>query len=246
MLGAPVLLNADDAQVAALDCGTHTFGVTADAGYRGCIVSDTADGLQIALRNILISCPTLFGQFNASNILAAVAMAHQLGLSFEQSACALAGFSGVAGRLERYAMRNGALFIIDYAHNPDSYRAVLCALRAQTNQLIVVFGAGGKRDKSKRPLMGTVAAQFADTIILTSDNPRDEDPASIVADIHAGIPNDSHVIIELDRQCAIERAYQLSNKQAIIALLGKGPDEYQIVGTSKTFFSEKEIIASLR
>lgn len=151
------------------------------------------------------------------------------------------------GRLEKYALPNNAYCYIDYAHNPSSFYAVLSTLRQFTPHLIVVFGAGGERDAAKRPMMGAAAAEFADTIILTADNPRSEDPATIAQHIALGIPEHlrTKIICELDREKAIKMAYTLSQPDSIIALLGKGPDEYQIVQGNKTRFSEKEILQTL-
>jgi len=141
----------------------------------------------------------------------------------------------------------GSRSFIDYAHNPESFRAVLSALRGLTERLIVVFGAGGGRDKIKRPLMGRIAADIADVVILTSDNPRLEDASLIVDDIRIGISEDIDykVYVCLDRKEAIQKAYSFSTHASIIALLGKGPDEYQIIGTTKYYFSEHSIIQQL-
>jgi UDP-N-acetylmuramoyl-L-alanyl-D-glutamate--2,6-diaminopimelate ligase len=116
-----------------------------------------------------------------------------------------------------------------------------------TEQLIVVFGAGGGRDKSKRPMMGNIASQIADIVVVTSDNPRLEDPVMIAQDITCGISEESHhkIVQELDRKRAIELAYHLSDNGSIIVLLGKGPDEYQIIGTTKYYFSERQIVEQL-
>jgi UDP-N-acetylmuramoyl-L-alanyl-D-glutamate--2,6-diaminopimelate ligase len=152
------------------------------------------------------------------------------------------------GRLERYELKNGATCIIDYAHTPDSYEQLLSLLRTKTDHLMVLFGAGGARDKTKRPIMGAIAARYADTVLLTSDNPRMEDPAAIIEDIKAGISLEDQknkVIVEIDREKAITIAYQYAQKGGIIALLGKGPDEYQLVHHQKIPFSEKAIIKHL-
>ena len=110
-----------------------------------------------------------------------------------------------------------------------------------------MFGAGGARDKTKRPIMGAIAANLADIVIITSDNPRSEDPIEIADDIIKGIDEDLHhkTLLELDRKQAIELAYFYSNKESIIALLGKGPNEYQIIGTQKYYFSERSILENL-
>ena len=174
-------------------------------------------------------------------------MAQELCIDIQKIQYALQTFAGVPGRLQEHVLPNGARCFIDYAHNPESFKAVLSTLRALTDQLIVVFGAGGGRDKSKRPIMGGVASQIADIVILTSDNPRLEDPAVIVQDIMHGITQESYhkIVQELDRKCAIELAYHLSDNGSIIVLLGKGPDEYQIIGTTKHYFSERQIVEQL-
>jgi UDP-N-acetylmuramoyl-L-alanyl-D-glutamate--2,6-diaminopimelate ligase len=116
-----------------------------------------------------------------------------------------------------------------------------------TNNLIVVFGAGGQRDHEKRPRMGAIAAQYADIVILTSDNPRTEDPQLIIDDIKAGITPDqrAQVLCELDREQAIKKAYALSKSGSVIALLGKGQEEYQIIGTTIMPYSDKKVVHSL-
>ncbi len=187
------------------------------------------------------------GTYNSYNIAAAAAIASQCKISGDIIQKAINSFPGIPGRLERYTLRNGATGIIDYAHNPLSYQALLPVLRAQTDHLIVLFGAGGERDASRRPLMGTIASQYADLVIITSDNPRSEDPTIIINNILVGIEKEkqSQVICETDRKKAIEIAYKLSRKNSIIALLGKGPDEYQIIGNNRFFFSEKAILQKL-
>ena len=193
------------------------------------------------------NCPMLFGAYNAYNVLAATSMSLELKIEPAIIQQALRTFAGVPGRLEEHILPNGARCFIDYAHNPESFNAVLSTLRALTTHLIVVFGAGGGRDASKRPMMGNIASQIADIVVVTSDNPRLEDATIIAEHIICGIPEALRykIVQELDRQKAIEFAYQLSDQGSIIALLGKGPDEYQIIGTTKHYFSEKTIIEQL-
>ncbi len=218
---------------------------------RGINQNDSIHEIQIAIQQNsmqhLLHCPQLFGVYNAYNVLAATAMALALDVELSMIQQALQTFAGVPGRLQEHALSNGARCFIDYAHNPESFQAVLSTLRALTQQLIVVFGAGGGRDKSKRPMMGVIAATIADMVIVTSDNPRLEDPIVIAGDIVRDIPESlSHKIIqELDRKYAIEYACERSQQGSIIALLGKGPDEYQIIGTIKHYFSERAIVEQL-
>jgi len=194
-----------------------------------------------------ITCPSLIGLYNAQNLLGVVLVAERYGLSVAQINEALKTFGPIPGRMEKYNLPNNVTAIIDYAHNPSSYEALLSTLRPLTNNLIVLFGASGTRDKGKRPLMGAVAAQFADCIILTSDNPGPEDPLHIIECIKVGVPAEKQnsVIIEPDRAIAIKKAYALATPGAIIALLGKGPDEYQVIQGQKNKFSERTILKEL-
>ena len=184
------------------------------------------------------------GKFNAHNLLAASIVLHTLGISFENIAKAALKLLQIPGRMEQYPLKNDATCFIDYAHNPSSYEAVLSTLRGMTEDLIVVFGAGGARDKSKRPIMGALVEKYANLAILTSDNPRNESAADIADDIMAGFAGLPHFqyMRELNRTCAIEMAYGLSKPGTIIAVLGKGRDEYQIVGSLTFPFKERAII----
>ena len=149
--------------------------------------------------------------------------------------------------LQRFTLPNNAVAFIDNAHTPSSIEALLSSVRPLTDHLIVVFGAGGDRDSTKRPHMGAAAARFADQIFLTTDNSRSEDPGAITEAIKAGIPQEhlSKVVSEPDRELAIRKAYAASEPGTIIALLGKGPVEYQHIKETKYPFSEKAILRSL-
>src|SRR5690606_15402348 len=160
-------------------------------------------------------CMTLCGNYNVYNLLGASALLHELcGISLESFTQLIQTFPGVPGRMEHYTLPNGALGVIDYAHNPSSFEAVLSTLATMTNHLIVVFGAGGERDKEKRPIMGAIAARYCQYIVLTSDNPRSENPYTIICDIISGIDPKSSCIVdyELDRSVAIKKAYDLSKE----------------------------------
>lgn len=239
--------------------GHHEFTLSLSKGHMaraiqmmiGQIYANSAAGLTGSLQTELecfeFSCPALIGVFNLYNILAASTMAWRLSISLADITHALATFAGLPGRLEKYQLSNGAISFIDYAHNPLSFASVLPLLRSLTDHLIVVAGAGGDRDKAMRPVMGQLMAHYADHVILTTDNPRSEQASDIITAILNGVPQEQKhkIICELDREQAIKCAYELSKPTSIIALLGKGPDEYQIVGTEKIYFSEKAILKNL-
>ncbi|MCL5875043.1 MAG: UDP-N-acetylmuramoyl-L-alanyl-D-glutamate--2,6-diaminopimelate ligase [Candidatus Dependentiae bacterium] len=249
----PIILNHDDIWCSRLlnkYPKLTTFGRENGSSYQLNIMQETPY-LQVQLQHqnneLVVQTPSLIGIFNGYNIAAATAMSIELGINNQTIIDALLNFDNVPGRMQRYHLPNGALGIIDYAHNPSSFEQLFSCFKRITPHLIVVFGAGGERAHDKRSVMGTIAAQYADHIVLTSDNPRSEDPAAIVQDILQGITEDkrSKVVIELDREKAIETAYQLSRKNSIIALLGKGPEEYQLIKGVKQYFSEAKILQSV-
>lgn len=223
---APLIVNADDDRVMNL----------------GELYDDT-----YCFTRTLYTCPALIGDFNQYNIAAAATCAIHLGVTRTAIQEALNSFIGVPGRLEKYQLTNGAWGIIDYAHNPSSFEAVLGELRTLTDHLIVIFGCGGERDSSKRPVMGKIASEIADQVILTADNPRTENLEEINKHILAGIASEHQhkILIEEDRERAIRLAYRRSRAGSIIVLLGKGPDEYQIIQGVTYPFSEKAILKSL-
>ncbi|MBT3455775.1 UDP-N-acetylmuramoyl-L-alanyl-D-glutamate--2,6-diaminopimelate ligase [bacterium] len=190
---------------------------------------------------------SLVGEFNAYNILGAYCVVRSLGVFPKKLVKACESLPSVSGRLEKYKLPNGAHCFVDYAHNPSSYEAVLSTMRSFSSHLIVVFGAGGSRDVTKRPQMGKIASQYADVVVLTSDNPRTEDPSNIINDIVKGIDreNINKVFVELDREKAIYKAYEFSGNESTIMLLGKGPDEYQIIKGVKSFFSDSGVVKSI-
>lgn len=251
---ASILINTDNKYCAPLishSAKIQSFGFNGTQDYMGKLYEDVTAKISLDISTQLyhyrLECASLFGSYNAYNILAASSMALALGMPSSIIYTALQTFTGVPGRLQEHALPNGARCFIDYAHNPESFQAVLSTLRQLTNHLIVVFGAGGSRDKAKRPLMGVIAATIADIVIITSDNPRLENAEMIARDITQDISLALHekCIQELDRKKAIEYAYQLSDEGSIIALLGKGPDEYQIIGNTKYYFSERNIVEQL-
>ena len=183
----------------------------------------------------------LLGAFNVQNALAAAAACIALGLQPTEVAARLAAAPQVPGRLERIAERPCPV-LRDYAHTPDALERVLSTLRPLTaGRLFVVFGAGGDRDRGKRPLMGGVAARLADVPIVTSDNPRTEDPDAIIDEIVAGMDAE-RVVRVTDRREAIARALEMAKPEDVVLLAGKGHETYQILGTEKVDFDERRVV----
>ena len=185
----------------------------------------------------------LIGDFNVSNALGAAGAAWHLGMTLSAIAARLRTVPQVAGRLE--VIHERPTVLRDYAHTPDALERALAAVRPfARKKLFVIFGAGGDRDRGKRPLMGAIAEQGADFAIVTSDNPRTEEPMVILEDIERGMRLTNHEIIE-DRRRAIERALALAGAEDVVLLAGKGHETYQIRGTTSHPFDEKAIVAEL-
>ena len=191
----------------------------------------------------------LIGQHNAYNLLALYTTATTLGADPEETLVAISALKPAPGRLENIRGPKDTSVIIDYAHTPDAMENVLKTLReiAPGHELICVFGCGGDRDKTKRPEMAQVAQKFADKIIVTSDNSRTEKTADIMADIKAGmdISGKAKSLFIEDREQAIRTAIMIAGQGATILLAGKGHETYQIIGTEKLHFDEKEIVMNI-
>jgi UDP-N-acetylmuramoyl-L-alanyl-D-glutamate--2,6-diaminopimelate ligase len=187
----------------------------------------------------------LVGSYNIQNALAAAAALWGLGWTSAQIAEGLADLEQVPGRLERLPAPVEPAILIDYAHTPDALERALQALRPLVSgRLIVVFGAGGDRDPGKRPEMGRVAAANADLVIVTSDNPRHEDPRRIAEDIEQGMGDAYHLRI-LDRREAIAQAIEIARPKDLVLLAGKGHETYQIWGDEVRPFDEREVVAEI-
>lgn len=192
------------------------------------------------------SCPALTGIYNCYNTSMAASATQALGISQESITNAFSTFKGVPGRLQKHVLKNGAVAFVDFAHNSSSFKEVLTALRPYTKDLIIVFGCGGNKDKTKRPVMGNLATAIGDRIILTDDNPRNEDRHAIIRDILTGIISENkHKVImcQPDRDKAIAHAAAISQKGSIIALLGKGHETLYLVGNESKHFSDFEEIS---
>jgi len=186
----------------------------------------------------------LVGRFNLMNLLEAVGALLQQGLALPPLLDGLASFRGVPGRMERVGGPAGVPLpsvLVDYAHTPDGLANALAACRPFSHgRLICVFGCGGDRDRTKRPLMAAIAARLADAVVVTSDNPRTEDPQRILDDVVAGIPAGTELVVEGDRAAAIAAAIAAAAPEDLVLIAGKGHEDYQILGTTKVHFDDRE------
>lgn len=189
----------------------------------------------------------LLGEFNAANVLTVLGILLALELPLAEAAALLTNVTPPSGRMETFGGAAAPLVIVDYAHTPDALQNALVAARTHCRgSLTVVFGCGGDRDAGKRPQMGAVAAQLADRIVLTDDNPRSEDPAQIVSGIRRGVPASRAVQTEHDRARAIRIGIETSQAGDVVLVAGKGHEDYQIVGAVKRPFSDQaEVRAAL-
>jgi UDP-N-acetylmuramyl-tripeptide synthetase len=184
------------------------------------------------------------GQFNVANALGVLGCLVARGMPFREAAALLEALPPVPGRMQKIAQRPGQpLVVVDYAHSPDALdkalRALLPVAQSRGGRLVVVFGAGGNRDADKRPLMGAIASRLAGRVVLTSDNPRGEDPAAIVAAIRRGVSGEC--ILELDRKAAIVSAIDAAAPADVVLVAGKGHEEYQEIAGERLPFSDARV-----
>ena len=242
------VVNRDDPAWASLPPrpARITFGIQGPADVRAVDVEGDRLGMRFRLVVRDASAPValpLLGTFNVENALGAAATALALGRELEHVARRLSAAPQVPGRMERLT-DTPCVVLRDYAHTPDALERALAALRPLTKgRLVVVFGAGGDRDKGKRPLMGTIAARDADLSVVTSDNPRTEDPEQIMHEIEAGMAGTPHLRI-VDRKAAVLRALAIAKPDDVILLAGKGHETYQVVGEEQLPLDERAIVAA--
>ncbi|MBI4984851.1 MAG: UDP-N-acetylmuramoyl-L-alanyl-D-glutamate--2,6-diaminopimelate ligase [Rhodocyclales bacterium] len=243
------VLNLDDpfgADLAARLAGrVRTIGYTlagqkgADTVLAGTELAMTEAGMAFTLNGMRIAAPVV-GRFNAANLLAVIGALLARGETMAACATALAGIEPPRGRMQAIGGQGRPLVVVDYAHTPDALEKALTALhgtaRARGGKLICIFGCGGGRDPGKRPLMGAVAEALADCVVLTSDNPRDEDPLAILAAIRAGMK--SALLVEADRAAAIRYAVLAAEPNDTLLLAGKGHEPYQETAGVRHPFSD--------
>jgi UDP-N-acetylmuramoyl-L-alanyl-D-glutamate--2,6-diaminopimelate ligase len=249
---APTLINIDDPRGVTLAAATSrpvTYAVNRPADITPGPVSFSLNGLEFDVRTprgLLHVKSPLVGRPNVYNILAAVSTATALGLSFHEIESGIAALEGVPGRFQLVSGARGeVMVVVDYAHTDDALRNLLETVRPlASGRLITVFGCGGDRDRTKRPLMGAVASRLSDLIVITSDNPRSEDPARIIEEIQRGITPDTQrdaaqgPLTVLDRREAIDMAIELARPGDVVLIAGKGHEKYQIVGSNVLPFDD--------
>ena len=236
--------NKDETKAAFNIKNTYTYGIENPATYRlmAYSLNDASSGIIQHFQEIVPFTASLHGFFNLYNLMAAIGAVHLLtGKKLEEVADVVDNFAGVSGRMEQVCEAPNV--IVDFAHTPDGMQQVLNALKEK--ELLVVFGAGGDRDASKRPLMGRVAASLAKKVYITSDNPRNEDPELIIEDILSGIEDRTNVKIELNRKKAIEMALDDQEDEEVVVILGKGDESHQIIYDNKLPFDDREVVREI-
>ena len=248
------IINSDDAFGAALaaelkhnrgSLKTYTYGFNEQADIRITQFAASTQGMSISLATPWgngSAQTQLLGRFNAQNFAAALGVLCAAGYDFQAALTALAHIRPATGRMDCIIQPNKPLVVVDYAHTPDALEKALTTLREiqqPESQLWCVFGCGGDRDRGKRPLMGAVASQFADRVVVTSDNPRTESPPAIINDILPAVPHPA--LVQADRKAAIEQTIAQAQAQDIVLIAGKGHETYQDVQGVKHHFSDFEV-----
>lgn len=232
-------------------CRNVTFSVNNDnCDYSAKNIRISSSGVKYELvsnSNIGRVKFTVPGKFSVYNSMGAAICLVEMGMDFRGVLEGLASCVGVPGRMEVVPTDTPYTVLIDYAHTPDGLENVLTCVREITEgKVITVFGCGGDRDKTKRPIMGGIAAKLSDIAVITSDNPRSEDPDAIIADIVDGVKKHiSKIVVESDRKKAIAKALSMAGEGDIVVLAGKGQETYQILASGKIHFDEREIVAEI-
>ena len=249
------IVNADDPWGARVReaCSTPvwTYGLRHQADLRAEDVKLSAAGTTFTLRSPHGSCAIqsrLVGEHNVYNLLAAIGAVLHEGLTLDQVRSAVETVSNVPGRFELVETGQGFTVVVDYAHTEDALIRLLTAAQAvRTGRIITVFGCGGDRDRTKRPKMGRAAVKYSDVVMLTSDNPRTEDPAAILREVEVGVKEALITRTQVqyrmiaDRRAAIEAAIREAKAGDMVLIAGKGHEDYQIVGSTKHHFDDREV-----
>jgi UDP-N-acetylmuramoyl-L-alanyl-D-glutamate--2,6-diaminopimelate ligase len=244
------ILNFDDPRSSLMKCDEKviTYGLERGADYRASNIKMGLTGSEFRVefqgRSEEIKVP-LIGKFNVYNVLAAIAVAVEKGISWEEIKQRVLTFKPVPGRLERVNCKQGAFVFVDFSHKTDALKNVLMTLQElKRGRIITVFGCGGNRDREKRPQMAKVAEEYSDVVIVTSDNPRNEDPEEIIREIQSGFERKNYMI-EVDRKLAIQKGLSLLEKGDILLIAGKGHESNQIFADKSIFFDDVKVAEEL-
>lgn len=227
-----------------------TYGIERQGDVRVENVKTGMDGISFHVkydnRAMTVSSP-LTGRFNLYNLLGATTSALALGVEPEEIQEGIENVKSVRGRFEQIPSAKGWMAIIDYAHTPDALKKTLEAIREmlrkdKPGKVITIFGCGGERDREKRPLMGRIASELSDVTIVTSDNPRNEDPDRIINEILQGVQNDAEVKRIVDRREAIHAGLDLAERGDVVLIAGKGHETYQVLGDKRIHFDDREVV----
>lgn len=244
------LVNADDKRGMVMLQNTkaskHTFGLKKMVDYKARIITNSLEGLELEIggKDVWFK---MIGDFNAYNLTGAYGAAVLLGEDPDEVLIQLSAMTGAPGRFERVLPGSRITAIVDYAHTPDALKNVLetiSAFRTGQEQVITVVGCGGNRDKTKRPLMASIACKMSDKVVLTSDNPRDEDPMQIIRDMQSGVlPTEvKKTLVLADREEAIKTACMMAKENDIVLVAGKGHETYQEIKGVKYPFDDREVM----
>lgn len=244
------LVNADDRRGMVMLQNTkatkYSYGLKKAVDFKGKILTNSIEGLELDLAGKIVWFK-LIGDFNAYNLLAAYGAAVLLGEDSDQVLIKLSALKGAVGRFDLVLPGSKKIAIVDYAHTPDALKNVLetiAQFRSGNEQVITVVGCGGNRDRTKRPLMASIACKLSDKVVLTSDNPRDEDPVAIIKEMQTGVtPTEVRkTLVIADREEAIKTACMMANEKDIILVAGKGHETYQEIKGVKYPFDDREVV----
>lgn len=238
------LINKDERNIRFNRTNAMSYGIENPSSYK-VLAYSLKDGMSAAIAKIEKVYEfesSLHGFFNLYNLLAAISAVDMLGVAPMEAICeAVGNFAGVEGRME--VVSTEPLIIIDFAHTEDGIEKVLDSIKEK--ELIVVFGAGGDRDKTKRPKMGAMVERYAKKIVITSDNPRSEKPEAIINEILSGMKHKENLHVEQDRYKAIEKALKMQQKKEVLVILGKGDEDYQEIAGVKYPFDDRTVVRGL-
>jgi UDP-N-acetylmuramoyl-L-alanyl-D-glutamate--2,6-diaminopimelate ligase len=244
------LVNADDKRGMVMLQNTkakkHTFGLKKMVDFKGKIITNSIEGLELEVSNKHVWFK-MIGDFNGYNLLGVYGAAVLMGEDSDEVLTHLSSLNGAPGRFELVAPGSKFTAIVDYAHTPDALKNVLetiAQFRTGTEQVITIVGCGGNRDKTKRPLMASIACKLSDKVVLTSDNPRDEDPMEIIKEMQSGIlPTEARkTLVIADREEAIKTACMMAKGKDIVLVAGKGHETYQEIKGVKYPFDDREVV----